>query len=126
LLFRWFWQPAWASLLVRSRPKTLLLTPLKAQKLLLKVLKLLLKALWKPLKALLKQPAKPLLLLVTLLLLAPWKLRKLLVKPLPLLAKLLKARWKQPSKFFNLPGFRGRHSSEWRPFPFGQSLSRVR
>jgi hypothetical protein len=38
--------------------------------------------------------------------------------PLLPLAKLPKAQWKQPSKFSNLPWFRGRHPQGWRPFPF--------
>jgi hypothetical protein len=107
--------------LVRSLPKILLPTPLKAQWKQPKVPKQLLKAQWKPLKALQKQPAKPLLLLVMPLLLVPPPLATLLllpVTPLPLQRK------KQPSKFTNLLSVWGRHPQGWRPFPFRQCSAR--
>jgi hypothetical protein len=115
LLCRWFWPLAWAWLRVRSLLKTPLLTPLKAQKLPLKVPKLLLKAQWKPLKAPLTRPLPAL----TLLLPVPWKLpAPLATLPLPLAMPLLPQRKKLPSKFSNLLSVWGRHPQGWRPFPF--------
>lgn len=92
---RWFWPLAWPCLLVHSLPKTPLLMPLKAQK-------LLLKALWKPLKALPLQLVMPLPPLVTLLLPVQTLLLLPLVMPLLPLAQLLTLLRKPPSKLNRL------------------------